>query len=35
MPSLPIGSLMQLIMGNFMNKADKMNIQNAQKIFLN
>ena len=35
MPSLPIGTLLQLLCGNFMNKASKLNIQNATKIFLN
>lgn len=35
MPSLPIGTLMQLLCGNFMNKASKLNVQNAQFIFLN
>ena len=35
MPSLPIGTLLQLLCGNFMNKAAKLNMQNAPFIFLN
>ena len=35
MPSLPIGTLLQLLCGNFQNIAAKLNIQNAPAIFLN
>ena len=35
MPSLPIGTLLQLLCGNFQNIAAKLNIQNASAIFLN
>ena len=35
MPSLPIGTLLQLLMGNFQNDAAMLNMQKASKIFLN
>ena len=35
MPSLPIGTLLQLLCGNFQNIAAKLNVQNASAIFLN
>ena len=35
MPSLPLGSLLQLLCGNFQNIAGMLNIQKATKIFLN
>ena len=35
MPSIPIGTLMQLLCGNFMNFSDMLNIQKSTKIFLN
>ena len=34
-PSLPIGTLMQILCGNFMNFSSMLNIQTAPKIFLN
>lgn len=35
MPSLPIGTLLQLLCGNFQNISSMLNIQQATKIFLN